>query len=1621
MASISGRLLRGLGVLCLSVLLLLLAVVAALQIPAVATWAGRRLVTLAPLQPGYRIEIGRVSGDWLTGLRLREIRLLQGARALAEVEQLRMSYDPRHLLGSATRIESLSVHGARMIARRGPEGWDIAGAFGGSSDTAAGTGVIVVEHLEIDSAQLTAALSPDTLVRVRDLTVRANQVVLGRRVLLELDTLHATIIPPAQAELPLELAAAGALTSETIRLEPFLIRSARTRVAGRVILPRELGAGDRAGELKVRIRAAPLDLADLAALYPPATPEGDLWLDVNASGEGSLITTTLGARLGEATVRLEGNTLLDRDSPALYRLNGELSALDPSDLLRDAPVGSINGKVEVDLQGDELTSLDGSANLRLADSRIGGTPVPSLDLDADVRQGRANVELRGRLAGSRITARGWLRPFDSIPSYRLAGTARSIPGGAELARALAGSAGDPDLSVHFRLAGRGVTREDAALSGRVRLAAVRSPGEPLSLGGAAVQMHEGRLRARPELLVGGGRVTGLLLASLRDPITYELRGGTIERVDLGRLLDDTLAAPVSGHFALAGRGLSPEEANVTLRLRLDSLRYRGRRLDHLVALARLQKERVTVRLNSEVQGGTFALHAAARPFDSPQAFTADSVVAERLDLGSLIGRPDLSGPVTLHGAGSGRWGPGVRAVQGRVTIERSRLGEIEIAGGARFTASAPGGVADSLTGRLEMELLRSRINDAELGPGTIELSLANGEAKGSIRVQGADGQLSADLSGQLTGEVRRFVTDGTLRLEHLARWTGDSGQDGRMEARFALKTLLDSTGVIGVGGTVTAFGGIGGARVRSLHAVLEPDTGSIVVDTLLLRSNVAILDGSGSIGLRENRPGDTLRIVGRAGDINPLARLAGVDSLTLDSARIALTLSGPPGNRRIAAGGFAHRLLYFSTLVEQLDAEVLALVDTAGLGAIAGKVRVQGLASGAVGVREAQFAGRYDSLITLQGDASLEHGVRLRIALEGAARGDTTKLRLGRLGMTEGGRTWELARPAGLALLPDGVEVDDFVLHTAGRQVALDGLLAFRDTSNLTLRLDSVELGSLNEAGLAPVPGRLDGLLHLTGPARAPVLDGQLSLTLHDGEQEDLGQIESALEWTRRGLELTAVAAHQQRGNLTVAGTLPWGFTLAPEDTSAAFSVVRQPGDSIDLSVRADSFEIALLRFFVPDQTARGLRGKLAMDARVRGTPEKPSADGEIRLADLGFEIPAINVDYERGRLAGALDGALLRIDTLLLHTGADRELAAHGEVRLLPLTNPALALDVRLSDFTISNSARLRATASGRAGLGGTFETPVLSGTLRVGPAEFFATGASGIAVEDVELTPEDRLELARHFGPGALARADGREGFLERFRMDLDLRLADQVWFRRREAPELNVEVSGRIRLRQEPGGEMRFYGAVEPVPGRSTLDLYGRTFGLTGGEIILQGPVEQTLIDVTAEFRVATQAGPEDDGVVINVAARGRPDSLALEFSSEPEMPQEDMISYIVTGRPSSASPLVTQSGGGGEGGELVLSQLTEVVSGAVGQELGFDVFQIRQDGTQGLTLVAGRYLSPRFYVSLQQPLELSGQAEQVPGANLGPGFELQYRMSPRLWVNMRGGSLPSGVLLRGRHAY
>ncbi|HEU4647867.1 MAG TPA: hypothetical protein VFS33_02315, partial [Gemmatimonadales bacterium] len=459
------------GVVATALLTLVVVVLAALQLPPVATWVAQRLLPLIPLNPGYRLDVARVSGDWIHGLDLQGVRLRHADTELGRIDRLRIGYDPRRLWGAQTRLRELAIEGAEVHARRVNGSWDLAQALRRSSDATGGGGAFVVDRVELRNVRVAAQLSPDSVIRIRSLTLRARGLVLGPQIVLTLDEFGAAVAPPGSTQW-FSLSARGALAPDEVRLDPIRVQTERSDVAGRIVLPRRFTGARQVDRLDLRLAANPLALADVAALAPSVRSEGALHLEATAKGsEGRLVTARLAGRLDAASFELNGRATLDRGRPSAYRAHGAVRRLDPARLLRSAPVGTINADLDADLRGTSLPQAAGTLGLRVTDSRVGARSVDRIDLRGTIDTGRAKLSLRAGAGPAALRADGWARPFDSIPAYQFAGNARRLPGTDSLVRTLAGAAGNPVLDVGFNVRGTGFAPASARLAGRITLAA----------------------------------------------------------------------------------------------------------------------------------------------------------------------------------------------------------------------------------------------------------------------------------------------------------------------------------------------------------------------------------------------------------------------------------------------------------------------------------------------------------------------------------------------------------------------------------------------------------------------------------------------------------------------------------------------------------------------------------------------------------------------------------------------------------------------------------------------------------------------------------------------------------------------------------------------------------------------------------------------------------------------------------------------------------------------------------------------------------------------------------------------------------------------------------------------
>jgi len=183
----------------------------------------------------------------------------------------------------------------------------------------------------------------------------------------------------------------------------------------------------------------------------------------------------------------------------------------------------------------------------------------------------------------------------------------------------------------------------------------------------------------------------------------------------------------------------------------------------------------------------------------------------------------------------------------------------------------------------------------------------------------------------------------------------------------------------------------------------------------------------------------------------------------------------------------------------------------------------------------------------------------------------------------------------------------------------------------------------------------------------------------------------------------------------------------------------------------------------------------------------------------------------------------------------------------------------------------------------------------------------------------------------------------------------------------------------------------------------------------------------MNIQTQYVVPSTGDPNAAEVTINLAVTGTPDRIRLELSSDPQMSNSDIISYIATGHPEAAGlGLGANSTGSSNlalqaGTSVAVSQLQGVIEGVGQDQLQLDVVEIRQDAVRGATLVAGRYVSPRVYLGFAQPLGFGQSATDQLNRNLYPEAQVEYNAFKWLLMRLEGGVADMRFLLRSRYSY
>ncbi|MCR5564057.1 MAG: translocation/assembly module TamB, partial [Desulfovibrio sp.] len=419
----------------------------------------------------------------------------------------------------------------------------------------------------------------------------------------------------------------------------------------------------------------------------------------------------------------------------------------------------------------------------------------------------------------------------------------------------------------------------------------------------------------------------------------------------------------------------------------------------------------------------------------------------------------------------------------------------------------------------------------------------------------------------------------------------------------------------------------------------------------------------------------------------------------------------------------------------------------------------------------------------------------------------------------------------------------------------------------------------------------------------------------------------------------------------------------------------------------------------------RRLTGKLDIDAALSGSPSAPQLRGGLHVADSRFEDPLtglllqkmdcrVDVDGRAGGEKGLAGSAKLAMSA---SDGMGGSLRVTGGC---PLDAGRLDVTAALDHLRPLRRQDVRISLSGGARVSGPATAPAVRGEIIVDRGSFslddLETGPSGVTVLPIdEKKGKKSAKAAAGKEPAARRGAGQGTG-------SIDLRV---------RAPGAFI-VEGR-GLFSEWKADLRIAGALtEPVISggvesvRGTMEFMSRRFILSRGKVdFVGGNAAEPLIDLLLTN--------ENAGFTSHLGIAGTPKKLKLLLSSEPPMPQDEVLAHILFGRNVN------------ELGKFELLQLTQALAQLAGfgeggqpldfarNTLGVDVLRLKTDDAGNGTNVAvetGKYLTDSLYVGVEQ-----GTGEG------GPAAKVQLEITPRVKLEVKTKQNDTEASLGWRYDY
>ena len=449
----------------------------------------------------------------------------------------------------------------------------------------------------------------------------------------------------------------------------------------------------------------------------------------------------------------------------------------------------------------------------------------------------------------------------------------------------------------------------------------------------------------------------------------------------------------------------------------------------------------------------------------------------------------------------------------------------------------------------------------------------------------------------------------------------------------------------------------------------------------------------------------------------------------------------------------------------------------------------------------------------------------------------------------------------------------------------------------------------------------------LFGNGQLRLKPGKIDFVLVDGEinswEYQQGKIDFTLD--HKGLNTTVSL------DINAEDYLKFNAVLANFD-ALAFDASTQ---EIDSSVEISFSQINLFQNLLDE--AHEFKGNVRLQAHAQGLLTSPRVEGRLSLTDGSMNIPRLGLDVTNINLSASSKGR--QVDYELSAVSGDGRLTANGQTQLQPDQGWPTQIQIKGENVRISNIPEARIDVSPDIKLKIQHRRIDADGTVNIPYAKLQPKDISSadLPSDDVIIHGGDQVQPEKWD-----------------IYSSIRLILGNRVTF---YGFGFEGRIAGDLLLIDEPNKPSIGVGELNVAEGRYRA--YGQRLDIERGRLLFaSSPLNNPGLDLRAVRKV--------QDVTAGITVSGTLRAPTFSIFSTPAMGQTNALSYLILGRPldqksDSDSTAVANAALalGLSGGDFLVRK--------IGDRLGLDEVRVESSDAGEASLIMGRYLSPRLYIS------------------------------------------------------